>query len=508
MGQLGLGDRHVYYEHFVGDAALPTIVLSHGWGMSGRVWDDVTARLTDEGFSVVSYDHRNCWQSSKDFADVSIGTLGDDLVSICQALKLERVVLNGWSLGGAVVVDAAGKLGAELTGLISSGGATPRYTQADGFPHGGQPADVAATVAALRANRVDFLGTLYHDAVFVASVSDATKAWAHAIALQASPGADASLAALADVDQRSIMANLDVPALVIGGEVIAIPHNANLSNGQMFALTDAYNQAMTPQYAEIRARFEPLMEVTQFKGDSESHPLLSPDDEFADFETWHSWGGRSFDPEAHPCCRNLPVGKGQADKLERKEGEYARAALKRGLALGSSLGMNPFKLGLIGSTDTHSSLSTADSDNYFGKYSSDYPKPSRMMDARSPGWPTPFWNMSPAGYAAVWARENTREEIFAALKRREVYASTGPRITVRFFGGWRFSEVDADAPDVANVGYATGVPMGGELTAAPAAAAPTFLIRAAKDPDRANLDRIQVVKGRLDTRGAQHRTGI
>lgn len=247
----------------------------------------------------------------------------------------------------------------------------------------------------------------------------------------------------------------------------------------------------------------PAAEITEFKGDSESHPLLSPDDEFADFETWHSWGGRSFDPEAHPCCRNLPVGKGQADKLERKEGEYARAALKRGLALGSSLGINPFKLGLIGSTDTHSSLSTADSDNYFGKYSSDYPKPSRMMDARSPGWPTPFWNMSPAGYAAVWARENTREEIFAALKRREVYASTGPRITVRFFGGWRFSEADADAPDVANVGYANGVPMGGEMTAAPAAAAPTFLIRAAKDLDGANLDRIQVVKGWLNTRGAQ-----
>jgi pimeloyl-[acyl-carrier protein] methyl ester esterase len=218
MGQLILEDRHIYFEHFAGAAALPTVLLSHGWGMSGRVWDDVTAKLTDEGFGVVSYDHRNCGQSSKDFEDVSVAALGDDIVGICSQLHLDHVALNGWSLGGTVVIDAAAKLGARLVGLIVTGGATPRYTQAEGFSHGGLPADVVATVAALRADRVNFLRTLYYEGVFAGPVSEATKAWAYSLALQASPGADASLAALADVDQRSIMAGLDVPALVIFGD--------------------------------------------------------------------------------------------------------------------------------------------------------------------------------------------------------------------------------------------------------------------------------------------------
>jgi hypothetical protein len=285
------------------------------------------------------------------------------------------------------------------------------------------------------------------------------------------------------------------------GQAISIPHNPNLSNGQMFALTDARDRPLTSAYAELRSRFEPLMEITQFKGDSEAHPALSTRDEFADFETWHSWGGDSFTPDQHPCCRNVPEG----DPMERKRGEYARAALLRGLELGAELGTNPFKLGFIGSTDTHSSLSTADSDNYWGKYSSDYPKPSRMVDSRSSGWPTPFWNMSPAGYAGVWATHNTRSAIFAALKRREVYASTGPRITLRFFGGWHFQASDAVAPDVPLTGYKKGVAMGADLSTAPDSRAPSFLVHAARDPEGANLDRIQIIKGWLAADGAHER---
>lgn len=190
--------------------------------------------------------------------------------------------------------------------------------------------------------------------------------------------------------------------------------------------------------------------------------------------------------------------------MARRQGDYARSALKRGLSLTNDLGLNPFKVGMIGSTDTHSSLSTADSDNYWGKYSSDYPKPSRMFDQRSPGWPTPFWNMSPAGYAGVWARANTREAIFSALKRREVYATTGPRIIVRVFAGWGFTAADADRPDLAAAGYTGGVPMGGDLTAAPTGGVPRLLIKAVKDPDGANLDRVQVIKGWLDSTGQTH----
>lgn len=218
MGKLAIDGGEIHYEHHRGGGKPLTVLLSHGWGMSSRAWDDVTAYLTDTGYDVVAYDHRNCGSSSKDFADGSIGALGDDVVSLCDALALDRVVLNGWSLGGAVVVDAAGKLGHRVKGLVSTGGATPRYTQTDDFPHGGQAADVAGTVAALRAGRIDFLNGLYGGAVFVAPVSEATIAQTISIALQASPAADQSLGALADIDQRETMAALDVPALVVFGD--------------------------------------------------------------------------------------------------------------------------------------------------------------------------------------------------------------------------------------------------------------------------------------------------
>ncbi len=239
-------DHQLYYEHLPapsGKTAAPTLVLSHGYGMGARVWDNTVAKLQDAGYSVVGYDHRNCGSSSKDFTDVSISALGDDVVSLCTHLNLSSVVLNGWSLGGAVVTDAAGKLGDRLTGLILTGGATPRYTQADGFPHGGQVSDVEATVAALRADRVNFLKGLYFEGVFAAPVTDDVKHWCWQIALQASSAADASLGALAHVDQRSTMASLPVPALVVvGAEDGVVPADigrfaANLlPNGELLVM--------------------------------------------------------------------------------------------------------------------------------------------------------------------------------------------------------------------------------------------------------------------------------
>ncbi len=286
-----------------------------------------------------------------------------------------------------------------------------------------------------------------------------------------------------------------------GGEVIAIPHNGNVSNGEMFALNRFDGSSLTTEWAKTRSRWEPLYEVTQFKGDSETHPVLSPADQFADFETWSSWAGMSADTTGHPCCSKLdPEGM-----VERKKAEYARSALKQGLGQQAKLGVNPFKFGMIGSTDSHTSLSTADNDNFWGKYTITAPSPTRMVERFVNSWPRPMnWETAAAGYAAVWAEENTRESLFAAMKRKEVYASTGPRMTVRFFGGWSFTSADALRPDIARIGYNKGVPMGGDLTHAPDNASPSFLIRAVKDPDGANLDRRQVVKGRRDESGGLH----
>lgn len=208
---------NVHYEHHTRDGDRLTLVLAHGWGMSTRVWDDTTAWLVDEGYAVLSFDQRNCGASDKDFVDVSIEALAADLVSLVSALELNNVVLNGWSLGGAVVMEAAPKLGQAVRGLISTCGATPRYTQAPDFPHGGTADEVAGTVTALRADRVNFLQALYSEGAFVKPVSQAIKNWAHAIALQASPAADASLGALAHIDQREILQNLGVPGLFITG---------------------------------------------------------------------------------------------------------------------------------------------------------------------------------------------------------------------------------------------------------------------------------------------------
>ena len=277
-----------------------------------------------------------------------------------------------------------------------------------------------------------------------------------------------------------------------GGRLLAIPHNGNLSNGLMFDdVTLTTKKPLDKDYAERRQKWEPIYEVTQIKGDGETHPSLSPNDEFADFETWDRG---SFGPESKT-----------KDMLPR---EYAREALKRGLAYDAKLGINPFKFGMVGSTDSHTSLSTAEEDNFFGKVSMLEPSADPIrFDEVITGRPAPKGSQmfardtSTSGLAAVWARENTREALWDAMARKEVFATTGTRIRVRVFGGFEFSEDDLNRSDFAKHGYDKGVPMGDDLTSAPEGKAPTFLIRAIRDVDGANLDRIQIIKGWLNANG-------
>jgi len=274
-----------------------------------------------------------------------------------------------------------------------------------------------------------------------------------------------------------------------GGRVLAIAHNGNLSNGVMFVLETQGGEPFDKAYAQRRIRYEPLYEVTQMKGDGEAHPFLSPDDEFADFENWD--------------VGNLDLS--QAKKNSMLAGEYAREALKRGLALGNKLGANPFKFGMIGSTDTHTGLATADDDTFFGKHSGLEPNDERAKNLfhEGKGGKLYGWQQVASGYAAVWATENTRKALFEAMERKEVYATTGPRMTVRLFGGWDFTDADLSG-DFVKAGYERGVPMGGDLTPAQGKSAPTFVVAAMKEADGANLDRVQIVKGWVDAKGKTH----
>ncbi|NIM71082.1 MAG: DUF3604 domain-containing protein [Xanthomonadales bacterium] len=273
-----------------------------------------------------------------------------------------------------------------------------------------------------------------------------------------------------------------------GGDLLAIAHNGNLSNGLMFPLTNHVDgKPITREYAKTRAMWEPLYEVTQIKGDGEAHPLLSPNDEFADYGTWDKG--------------NLNLSEAKSNDMLAHE--YARSALALGLQIEQDLGTNPYKFGMIGSTDSHTSLATADEDNFFGKHSGSEPSPERMKHpfAKFGDLAIYGWETVASGYAAVWATENTREALFDAMARRETYATTGPRMLVRFFGGWDFDEADKMSRQPAVVGYQKGVPMGGDLTKAPAGKSPTFLVAALKDAIGANLDRIQIIKGWIDKDG-------
>jgi hypothetical protein len=270
-----------------------------------------------------------------------------------------------------------------------------------------------------------------------------------------------------------------------GGEALSIPHNGNLSNGLMWDTVDYNGGAIDNDYAQTRMRWEPIAEVTQIKGDSETHPTLSPNDPFADFERWDEFNISNTvktTPDMYP-------------------GSYARSALRRGLSLERSAGANPYAFGMIGSTDDHTSLATAEEDNFFGKFANSEPG-IRTGESRMAGL-NADWELGASGLAAVWAPANTRGDLFASMKRREVYATTGSRIVLRFFGGWSFEANSVHSPYFESIGYRDGVPMGGELTA-PASEAPTFMVQAMKDPDSANLDQVQIIKGWIDSDGRTH----
>ena len=287
------------------------------------------------------------------------------------------------------------------------------------------------------------------------------------------------------LDPRDLWQALANYETATGGEVLSIAHNGNLSNGMMFPDETVAGSPIDEAYASLRARFETVYEVTQVKGDGEAHPVLSPEDEFADFENW-DWDN---------------IGRTQKKEDWMLPQEYARGALKRGLRFEDELGINPFKIGLIGSTDGHNSISTPEEDNFFGKFPESEPGPARLENAMALDR---LWQNSllvASGYAAVWAKENTRAAIFDAIKRREVYATTGSRIKVRFFSGWEFDETDIHRPAMLDIAYGTGVPMGGDLSKAKRGQAPKFLVIAAMDADGARLDRIQIIKGWMDKAG-------
>jgi hypothetical protein len=294
------------------------------------------------------------------------------------------------------------------------------------------------------------------------------------------------------VDPEDLWNNLAAYEENTGGRVMSIPHNGNLSNGLMFDTETYSGKRFTKSYAQTRIRFESLYEVTQMKGDAEAHPLLSPDDEFADFET-------------------LDMGNlsGKAPKTNKMlEGEYARTALKDGLRWEQKLGVNPFKFGMIGSTDAHNAIPSTREENNFLKASFVEPAADRaehfLVKGVKPELSIMVKDLGASGLAAVWARENTRESIWDAMARKEVYATTGSRLKVRVFGGWDFTVDEVHRPDFAREGYARGVPMGGDLTNGPTGEAPKFMIRALRDADGANLDRVQIIKGWLDSKGETH----
>lgn len=292
-------------------------------------------------------------------------------------------------------------------------------------------------------------------------------------------------------DPKTLYAWLQDYEAKTGGRVFAFAHNGNLSNGWMFPTSKTYHGGVVDKaYVEQRARWEPHYEITQIKGDGESHPSLSPDDEFADYENW--------------AVGNLDLS--QLKTPDMLKGEYGREALKLGLKLERKFGTNPYKFGVGGATDSHTALPTADEDNFFGKSTSVEPSADRVNHPfiKSSLGEIPGYTLVASGYTGIWSSANTRTALFDAMERKETYATTGPRMTVRFFGGWGFEQQDVDSSDSVSIGYAKGVPMGGDLRGPESKPAPSFMLQASKDPLSGNLDRVQIIKGWLDADGVTH----
>ncbi len=291
---------------------------------------------------------------------------------------------------------------------------------------------------------------------------------------------------LDSVRPEDLWAWLDRTERELGAEFVAIPHNSNMSIGHMFDRIDSDGRPFTADYARTRLRWEPVVEITQAKGTSEVHPVLSPNDEFAEFEIFR----RLF----------------RAEEPQPRAADYARSALLAGLEIEAAVGVNPYRFGMIGSSDIHTGMSTTEERDFGGAVARDILPETRRQASARPYPPAAAarldaWNLSASGLAAVWSAENSRDAITAAFKRKEVYATSGTRIVLQVFGGFSFESGDAARGDVASLGYREGVPMGGDLSAAPRNRPVTLLISARKDPLGANLDRLQVVKGWLAADG-------
>ncbi|HET7002296.1 MAG TPA: DUF3604 domain-containing protein, partial [Puia sp.] len=260
-----------------------------------------------------------------------------------------------------------------------------------------------------------------------------------------------------------------------GIDVFAISHNGNISNGLMYSLKDSYGNPLNLAYAERRMMNEPLTEMMQTKGQSETHPILSPNDEFAGYEL---------------CLNLLNSHKAVPSKIS---GGYVREALGHGLEFMQSIGANPFKMGVVGGTDMHSGMNATEEYNFPGSHGAlDNTSEKRINGYLGVG--TRVLVESAAALTGVWAEENTRDAIFDALKRKEVFCTSGQLMKIRLFGGWDFDANTMKNDGWVKTAYTKGVPMGGDLPVAGTAKAPTFIMQAIKDPNSGNLDRIQVIK--------------